>query len=128
MNEEIESMREQISTAKTTYKSLGVSLSALQTTLTTGDLRESVHEFELARKELLNRLIPLRSGNVSLVSVEEKEHVNQAWRRAHRTAMVRKMIFEDFWGMLCENLPEGVGKYDLWVSKGLACWSQSTGR
>lgn len=113
----MERVKEQIAALKAEYKSLLTTLNTLQSTATTGDLRESVHELELARKELLGRLVPLRSGNVSLLSPEEKEKIEQARRRAQRDVLVRRKIFHEFWGMFCENLPEGLTKDEVWVRR-----------
>lgn len=115
MNEEVDSLKEQISAGKTEHKTLTTALNTLQSTLTTDDLRKACVEAELAREELQTRLTPLRSGSVSAISVEEKEKVERSRKRRQRDVKVRKKIFKEFWGMLCENLPEGVNRDDIWV-------------
>lgn len=116
MEAEISKVRDEISAAKAEYKTLSTTLSTLESTLTTTDLRESVHALELTRKELLARLEPLRSGNVSPVSAAEKEMVDNEWRKAQRDAFGRKRIFDDFWGLLKDSLPEEIAVDDLAVS------------
>ncbi|KAI9791472.1 MAG: hypothetical protein M1816_003816 [Peltula sp. TS41687] len=114
MNEEVETIREQISGSKTEHKTLMTALNALQSTLTTDDLQKAVGEAEFAREELQARIAPLRSGSVNAVSVEEKEKVEMARKTCQRDANVRKRIFRDFWDLLCDNLPESVNKDDVW--------------
>ncbi len=115
MDAEIERLKDAIGSAKTEYKTLATALNTLESTLTTDDLRESVHTLELSKKELLSRLEPLRAGNVSPVSAAEKEAVEQLWRKAQRDVGVRKRIFDDFWGLLYDNSPDGVEMDDLAV-------------
>lgn len=115
MNEEVDSIKEQISASKTKQKTLTTALNTLQSTLTTDELHKAVLEAESTREALQARIAPLRSGSVISISVEEKEKMEMARTRHHREVNVRKRIFKDFWDMLCENLPEGINKDDVWV-------------
>ncbi len=115
MDREIEELKEHIAAAKAEHKALTATLSTLQSTLTTDDLYEAVQRLERTKKELLARLGPLRAGNASPVSAAEKASVDLAFRKAQRDAASRKKIFNEFWGMLCDSLPDGVSKDDLWV-------------
>ena len=116
LDSEIEGLKRDTAAAKADYKALVATLATLQTTLTTTDLRESVHALELSKKELLGRLLPLRVGNVSPVSPLEKDVVEQEWRKARRDAFTRKKIFDDFWGLLYDNAPDGLVMEELAVS------------
>lgn len=115
MNEEVNSIKEQITAGKTQHKALTTTLNTLQSTLTTDDLRKAVLEAETTREELQGRIMTLRSGSVSAISVEEKQKVEESRRRHQRELNLRKRIFKDFWDMLCDNLPEGIDKDDIWV-------------
>ena len=116
LDSEIEGLKRDTATAKADYKALVATLATLQTTLTTTDLRESVHALELSKKELLGRLLPLRVGNVSPVSPSEKDSVEQEWRKARMDAFTRKKIFDDFWALLYDNAPDGLVMEELAVS------------
>ncbi|KAI9753577.1 MAG: hypothetical protein M1815_006144 [Lichina confinis] len=113
LDSEIEGLKRDTATAKADYKALVATLATLQTTLTTTDLRESVHALELSKKELLGRLLPLRVGNVSPVSPSEKDSVEQEWRKARMDAFTRKKIFDDFWALLYDNAPDGLVMEEL---------------
>ena len=115
MTEQMNALKEQITAAKAEYKTLTTSLNALQSTVTTADLRECVHELELARKELLGRLTPLRSGHVHPVPLAERDRLDHESVIARRDARSRKRIFDDFWALLGDHLPDGMSPSDVWV-------------
>lgn len=125
MDAEIEALKGEIGAAKAEYKTLATALNALQSSLTTTDLREAVHALERTQKELLGRLVPLRAGNVSPVSAAEKAAVEHLWRQAQRDALARKSIFDEFWGLLYENAADGAEMEDLAVS--ILCRSRCVG-
>ncbi|KAI9839748.1 MAG: hypothetical protein M1837_002036 [Sclerophora amabilis] len=115
MDAEINALREEIATAKAEQKALSSTLICMKSTVTTGDLRESVKELERSKREILERLMPFRTGDVAPVSAKERATISEACKAAERSAARRKKIFKEFWGLLCENLEEGSSKEDLWV-------------
>ncbi|KAI9886567.1 MAG: regulatory particle non-ATPase [Watsoniomyces obsoletus] len=116
MDDEMTSLKESITQLKAEYKTLATNLNNLQSTVTTNDLREAVQELEDTRTELLERLTPLREGNVSPIPMAEREKVEKEYVKARRDAVVRKRIFEEFWGLVRDGLPDGVLAGDVWVS------------
>lgn len=113
MDEEIQAIRRVITDAKAEHKALATTLASLQSTQTTHDIREAVHELQLRKQELLERLVPLRSGNLSPISREERQAVEQAWREAHGDLKKRRAIWMEFSVILHDNLPP---ETDLFVS------------
>jgi hypothetical protein len=116
MDREIEVLRDDIATLKARQKALHSTLATLRSTPTTTSLRESVDTLSAEVRDLLGRLVPLRSGKVSPVSAEEKLAVDRGYDNAEKKSTLRKRIFKNLWGMTCDNLPEGTNKDELWVS------------
>ena len=115
MDKEINGLRDTISVAKVEEKILKANLITLSATMTTQDLRAGVLSLEGEKASILNRLGPLRAGNVKPVSPEEKAEVGQAWKTWSRHAAGRKRICMNLWEFVTEELPEGKTKEDLWV-------------
>lgn len=115
MDQEINNLREIISAAKVEEKILKANLVTLSATMTIQDLRAGVQSLDAEKATILNRLGPLRAGNVRPVLPEEKAKVDQAWRTWSRHAAGRKKICMNVWDYVTEELPEGKTKEDLWV-------------
>lgn len=115
MDQEIETIREEIVAAKANQKLLKANLATVNATLSTEDLRGNVIALELEKDEFLARLVPLRSGSVKPVSLEEKTLVDKAWKEWQKNWNVRKKIAMEVWAHATEVLPEGTTKEELWV-------------
>ncbi|KAI9658104.1 MAG: hypothetical protein M1829_006829 [Trizodia sp. TS-e1964] len=115
MDKDIEALKKEITAGKAEQKALQSTLTVLKATPATEELREAIQRLELERKELNDRLAPLRSGALSPVTTEERDTVEKAWRVAQKLASARKKIFQECWATLTEELPEGTTKADLWV-------------
>ena len=115
MDKEITALRENIAIAKANEKLLRASLISVNATLSTEELRSSVSILEHEKKEISERLEPLRSGSVKPVLPEEKEAVDSEWSQWARKAASRKKICMELWECCTEEVPEGKTKADLWV-------------
>ena len=115
MDKEITDLRETISAAKVEERILKANLVTLSATMSTQDLRAGVLFLEGEKANILNRLGPLRAGNIKPVLPDEKAEVDQAWKTWSRHAAGRKKICMNLWELVTEELPEGKTKEDLWV-------------
>jgi 26S proteasome regulatory subunit (ATPase 3-interacting protein) len=121
MDSQIETQRSDITSCKTQEKQLRLILTTLTSTLSTADLRDSVSKLEKEKIEVLSRLEVLRQGDVKPVEVKEKAKVEKEWKVWKRNVEVRKGFVKEMWGMVSEQLPEGVEtREDLWVSYNLS--------
>ncbi|KAI9876082.1 MAG: hypothetical protein M1830_007386 [Pleopsidium flavum] len=119
MDREIETIREEIVADKANEKLLKANLAAVNATVSTEDLRGNIITLELEKEQLLARLVPLRSGRVKPVPLEEKMLVDKAWKEWQRKWDVRKKIAMEVWAHATEVLPEGTSKEELWEGLGL---------
>ena len=117
MDREIAHLHEGIATARGEERILKANLAALNATMSTQDIRASLVALEAQKKDILSRLIPLRSGSVKPVSPQEKAEVDQAWRLWSSRADTRKKICMEVWAVVTEEMPEGKTKEELWVRK-----------
>ncbi|OCK87289.1 Tat binding protein 1-interacting [Cenococcum geophilum 1.58] len=115
----IASLRAETAAALTTAKSLRASLTSLNTTLSTTELRAAVAAQERERAELLGRLGALRAGEVRPVGKGEREEVEREWGAWRKVSRARERIAGDLWGLVEESLPEGVDKAELRERLGL---------
>jgi 26S proteasome regulatory subunit (ATPase 3-interacting protein) len=97
--------REETTGLNATLKSLRTTFAALNSTLSTADLRESVSIMESERTQILERLTALRSGTIQPVSKEEKEKVDRDFKMWESIAAHRKTIKEDMWAQISEGMP-----------------------
>ncbi|KAI9758526.1 MAG: hypothetical protein M4579_003018 [Chaenotheca gracillima] len=135
MDEQSGALREDIASLRAEQKTLAIKLQAVNAVVTIDNLRDSVNQLSRSKEDLLDRLGPLRAGKVAPVSAERRAQIDLAYKSAERSASIRKAIFREFWGLLCENLPEGTSKGALWasqqrvhISKIQAYWLEGTTR
>lgn len=114
-DKEIATLRDAIATVKANEKLLRANLISVNATISTGELRSNVALLELEKNEILERLGPLRAGDVKPVIPEEKAAVDKEWRMWQRKAGTRKKICMELWEMCTEEMPEGKTKDELWV-------------
>ena len=117
MNGAIESLKEDITSAKNEEKALKARLATLGTVMSMEDLQKNIQSLESEREELLSRLAPLRAGTAKPISAQEKETVDRDWKMWSSRAKTRKKICLELWNMLTEELPEGKTKEELWVGE-----------
>lgn len=117
MDKEITSLRENISTAKSTEKLLKASLLTANATATVEDLRGNITVLQLKKDELEGRLAPLRAGSAQPIEKEERERVAKEWAYWGRMANLRKKICLDLWDYCTDLVTEGETKEELWVSR-----------
>ncbi|KAL6721205.1 hypothetical protein ACLMJK_000307 [Lecanora helva] len=119
LDKEIAGLRDSIATAKANEKLLQANLISVNATPSTEELRSDISLLELEKKEIVERLEKLRSGNVKPVSPEEKEAVDKEWGQWSRKAGRRKKICMELWGLCTQELPEGKTRGELWVGVAL---------
>jgi hypothetical protein len=124
MDAEIATLRTEITDLKAAEKTLKAELTTLNATMSTYEMVTAFQINNLDIQEIEERLGPLRAGDVKPVSKEEKERVETEWRLWSRRAATRKKIALDVWGLVCEELPEGKTKDELWVSFSIRTWSE----
>ena len=115
MDNEIHTLREHISSAKTEEKMLKANLTNLNATMSTQDIRNGLAAIEVEKTSILQRLELLRTGSVKPVSSEERAAVDEAHKVWTRLVIVRKKICMNLWDLVTEELPEGKTKEELWV-------------
>ncbi|KAL8722659.1 MAG: hypothetical protein Q9225_000891 [Loekoesia sp. 1 TL-2023] len=115
VDQEAEKLQDQIESARSYERLLKANLAALRAGPSIEDVRANVTSLELKKEELMDRLDGLRSGKINLVPAIEKEAVDKAWIDWKRKADSRKRIFVDMWAIVCDGLPEGQTKEQLWV-------------
>ena len=119
MDATIASLRAETAAALTTAKSLRASLTSLNTTLSTTELRAAVAAQEREKAELLGRLGALRAGEVQSVGKDEREEVEREWGAWRKVSRARERIAGEMWGLVEDSLPEEVDKAELRERLGL---------
>ena len=117
MDAEIATLRETIATAKANEKLIRASLVSVNATMSGEELRNTVAQLEHEKKDILDRLGPLRAGTMKPVLPEEKEAVQREWREWSKKAGVRKKICMELWEMCTDVVEEGKTKEELWVCR-----------
>ena len=115
MDKEIHDLNEAIASAKSGEKLLRANLVAANATQSVEDVKSAIITLESERKEVLDRLGPLRSGNVKAISAKEKEEVEKSLHEWSRKAAARKKICMDLWGFCTEEMQEWQTEEELWV-------------
>lgn len=115
MEKEVTQLRDDIAATKAREKGVKADLAALNATVSTTDLRQSMTALESEKQGLLARLSILRSGDVKPVSAEKKAGVEKEWKTWQKHVMVRKRICKDMWERCTEILPPDTTKEELWV-------------
>ncbi|KAI4127627.1 MAG: hypothetical protein LQ338_003122 [Usnochroma carphineum] len=114
---QIKHLVKQIESSRGYERLLKAQLAALDTEASVDDLRADITTLELEKEELTDRVEALRSGEVKLVPLAEKEAVDKDWAEWKRKAESRKGIFMEMWAMIQDGLPEGQSKEGLWVRR-----------
>ncbi|KAL4815988.1 hypothetical protein BDW67DRAFT_185131 [Aspergillus spinulosporus] len=119
MDEEIESLQEQLSSLRENEKRVQGELNSLNALPLLSELRTEIKELEKEKESLAACLIKV-CGDVSVeVSPQEKEKVRKDWKIWQNRQSVRARICRDLWRKCSETLPEGVTREELWESLGL---------
>ncbi|WEW60390.1 hypothetical protein PRK78_005875 [Emydomyces testavorans] len=122
IDQEIEDMRNQVTSAKSREKLLRAELATLNARVSSSELREQVTAFEKEKGRLLARVAPLKdsAADTRTVSAEEKAGVEKERRTWQKHVAVRKKICQEMWMRCVEVLPEAVqGNEELWEALGL---------
>ncbi|KAL4751180.1 hypothetical protein BDW72DRAFT_193160 [Aspergillus terricola var. indicus] len=119
MNEEIESLQEQLSSLKENEKRVQGELNSLNAMPLLSELRAEIRELEKEKESLAARLIKVCGDASAEVSPQEKGKVRKDWKIWRNQESVRAKICRDLWRKCSETLPEGVTRGELWESLGL---------
>lgn len=95
MDKETQNLRDQIAVTKSNEKLLKANLLTINATLSIDDIRANVRTLEFEKKELLNRLEKLRTGDVEPVKPAKKEEIGKPLaERSKRAASRNKICME----------------------------------
>ncbi|KAL4767427.1 Tat binding protein 1-interacting protein-domain-containing protein [Aspergillus nidulans var. acristatus] len=119
MDEEIESLQEQLSSLKENEKRVQGQLNSLNAMPLLSELRTEIKELEKEKESLAARLIKVCGDASAEVSPQEKEKVRKDWKIWQNQESVRAKICRDLWRKCSETLPEGMTREELWESLGL---------
>ena len=120
MDKEISTLRSEIAAFKNEEKALKAQLNTLNAAISIPELRTCIDALHVEIGELSDRLSALRTGQTKAISAEEKTEVDKSWKLWSYKANTRKKGCMELWGAICENLPEGKTKHELWVYKSRA--------
>ena len=115
MDEEIESLQEQLSCLKENEKRVQGELNSLNAMPLLSELRTEITELEKEKESLAARLIKVCGDASAEVSPQEKEKVRKDWKIWQNQESVRAKICRDLWRKCSETLPEGMTPEELWV-------------
>ncbi|RDW87189.1 putative TBP interacting domain protein [Aspergillus mulundensis] len=119
MDEEIESLQEQLPCLKENEKKIQGELNSLKAIPLLSELRLEIGKLDDEKKSLAARLAKVHGDNSTEVSLQEKESVRKDWKMWQNQRRARAKICRDFWRKCSETLPEGVTGEELWESLGL---------
>lgn len=121
LNEDIETLRSDLSSVKERERSLRNEIAALNAHISTTDLQESVAKLETERQEILARLAPMRqsSANARMVSEQETARIEQKWLLWKKRVTQRKKICRELWERCTEVVDSAETREEVWESLGL---------
>ncbi|KAL4973239.1 Tat binding protein 1-interacting protein-domain-containing protein [Aspergillus desertorum] len=119
MDEEIESLQEQLSGLKENEKKIQGELNSLNAIPLLSELRTEIKKLQEEKELLTARLAMVNGDGSAEVSPQEKENVRREWKKWQNQDRVRARIYRDLWRKCSETLPEGVTREELWESLGL---------
>lgn len=116
MEERIKAIQSDIATAQVEHERLATILKRLREQRPTSDeLRESVHELQLERRKLLERLQPLQDMQ-ALRKTEAEQEVDLEWALTMLEVDRLKRMFQRLWAIVGGGFHKGYNRGQLWVS------------
>jgi hypothetical protein len=113
----IEAVRDEVASLKSQQKELSNTLATIRCTPTAAGLRAGIESQKSEIAEMESNLFLIHAGAGETISAEEMESLRLEHSRITKILSRREAIFKTFWGILCDNLPDGTKKEELWVSK-----------
>lgn len=118
MDTQINHLRENNPTLKTTLKHLTSKLNNLKSAPTTTELSSIVCELQVSLKEKKEKLEGYKSGTVKMITKEELDKTEKEWKYWSQKRMMRKKAFKELEGDLLDAM-EGLTREDLWDKAGI---------
>ncbi|KAL4919116.1 Tat binding protein 1-interacting [Aspergillus aurantiobrunneus] len=115
MDEEIESLQEELSGLKENDKKMQAELNSLNAIPLLTELRIEIDKLEEEKVSLVAHLAKVHGDGSTPVSPQEKENVRNDWKTWQNQARVRGQICRDLWRKCSEALPENTTPEELWV-------------
>lgn len=115
MNEEIESLEEQLPGLKESEKKIHGELNSLKAIPLPSELRVGIEKLEEDKESLTARLAKVHGDGSVDVSPKQKEEVRKDWKSSQSESKTRARICRDLWRKCSETLPDGMTREGLWV-------------
>ncbi|KAL2816329.1 Tat binding protein 1-interacting protein-domain-containing protein [Aspergillus granulosus] len=119
MDEEIQSLQEQLPRLKEDEKKLRAELNSLNAVPLLSELRAEIKDLEGEKESLAARLAKVHGDGEVNVSPRETEAARKYWKFWQGQARIRARICRDLWYKCSETLPEGTSREELWERLGL---------
>ncbi|KAL5121036.1 hypothetical protein ACEQ8H_000885 [Pleosporales sp. CAS-2024a] len=100
-------------------KTLRANLASLNSSLSTADLIANVQALEAEKAEITKRLESLKEGKAKKVTKEQREEVEQEWKRVCAVAKRREKVSKDMWGYIEDQVQEKEMREELREMLGL---------
>lgn len=115
MDEEIQSLQEQLPSLKEKDKKMQGELNSINTISLPSELRAEIEKLEKEKGSLIAQLAKSHCDGSIQVSPLEKVNVRRDWKHWQNQARLRAQICRDIWRKCSETLPENMTGEQLWV-------------
>lgn len=115
MDEEIQSLQEQLPGLKENDKKMQGELNSINTVPLPSELRTEIEKLEKEKGSLAAHVAKMDGDGSAHVSPLEKENVRRDWKLWQNQARLRAQICHDIWRKCSETLPENMTRDELWV-------------
>jgi DNA repair exonuclease SbcCD ATPase subunit len=121
-------LRSELSGLSNNLKSLKQQLHQTKTTVppSVDSLREKLNVAETERDALVDRLMTLRSGDAKPVDPEQKAKLETDLKFWKGTALRRKNIVKEIWGVIADGLASGGASNEDIASMKVSCYHWTT--
>jgi 26S proteasome regulatory subunit (ATPase 3-interacting protein) len=115
MDEEIQSLQEQLPNLKEKEKKLQAELNTINAIPLLSELQVEIQKLGEEKESLTSRLAGVHGDASANTSPQEKESARKDWKFWQNQARVRAQICRDLWRKCSETLPENMTREELWV-------------
>ncbi|KAJ4365773.1 hypothetical protein N0V83_008394 [Neocucurbitaria cava] len=113
LDTQIADLRTNTTNLLSTAKTLRSTLSTLNSTLSTAELINDVHALESDKSKTLARLESLKAGKAKKVTKEEREQVEEEWKKGVSVAKKRGKIAGEMWKFIADLVPDEEKREEL---------------
>ena len=114
-DEDIRVLQDKVAVLKAEEKSLRTRMAVLDSASKADELEAEVQRQRLLNQELEGKIAGWEKGNIKQYNPKEVTHIKQKWKDYTRKVKETKLLFQDLWAMLIENLPESQTIEELMV-------------